>query len=220
MPTEATVDLRVLILAPIGRDGALTVAAADERRRAVPRLRATRRELCQEIRQGAGAVLLTEEALADPSIDELAGDAADPAGLVGRLAAAVRRRRSEPGDDPDAAHARGDAQRHAARPADPRDRRHQHRPRRAARAPPAVRAARRARRARVVASGRRARPRRRGARQPAEGRVPGHAVARAAHAAQRHPRLGVAAARSARRGGPHPEGAGDRRPATRSRRRS
>jgi len=71
MPTEAVVDLRVLILAPIGRDGALTSQLLSSA--GVPcHVCADARELCHEIRQGAGAVLLTEEALADPGIDELA----------------------------------------------------------------------------------------------------------------------------------------------------
>ena len=71
MPTEATVDLRVLILAPIGRDGALTSQLLTNA--GVPcHVCAGARELCQEIRKGAGAVLLTEEALADQHIDELA----------------------------------------------------------------------------------------------------------------------------------------------------
>ena len=71
MPTDAPVDLRVLILAPIGRDGALTSQLLSNA--GVPcHVCADARELCREIRRGAGAVLLTEEALADPGIDELA----------------------------------------------------------------------------------------------------------------------------------------------------
>jgi len=71
MPTEAAADLRVLVLAPIGRDGALTSQLLTNA--GVPcHVCASARELCQEIRTGAGAVLLTEEALADPGIDELA----------------------------------------------------------------------------------------------------------------------------------------------------
>jgi signal transduction histidine kinase/CheY-like chemotaxis protein len=70
MRSDGTVDLRVLILAPIGRDGALTaqlLAQAD-----VPcHVCGSATELCAELRRGAGAVLLTEEALADPRIDEL-----------------------------------------------------------------------------------------------------------------------------------------------------
>src|SRR4029078_2905792 len=71
MATEAVVDLRVLILAPIGRDGALTSQLLSSA--GVPcHVCADARELCHEIRQGPGALLLTEEALADPGIDELA----------------------------------------------------------------------------------------------------------------------------------------------------
>ena len=71
MPTEDPIDLRVLILAPIGRDGALTSQSLTSA--GVPcHVCANARELCQEIRLGAGAVLLTEEALADAHIDELA----------------------------------------------------------------------------------------------------------------------------------------------------
>ena len=221
MPTDETLDLRVLILAPIGRDGALTSQLLGQAEVPLSRLRLGRASCAQEIRRGAGAVLLTEEALADPSIDELSDDAAHAAGLVRHLAAALRRRRSQPGDDADAADARGAAQRHPARPPDPRHRGDQHGARRAARPPPPVRAARRA--ARRSRSSRqdaeRARDEAR-ARQPAEGRVPGDAVARAADAAQRHPRLGVAAARPARRGGAHSARCSRSSPATRSRRRS
>jgi signal transduction histidine kinase/ActR/RegA family two-component response regulator len=71
MGTDEALDLRVLILAPIGRDGVLTsqlLGQAD-----VPcHVCASAAELCAEIRRGAGAVLLTEEALADPGIDALA----------------------------------------------------------------------------------------------------------------------------------------------------
>jgi len=71
MPTESPADLRVLILAPIGRDGSLTSHLLTNA--AVPcHVCADARELCREVRAGAGAVLLTEEALGDPHIDELA----------------------------------------------------------------------------------------------------------------------------------------------------
>src|SRR5215207_9962480 len=70
MPNEDTVDLRVLILAPIGRDGALTSQLLSESD--VPcHVCRSAQEVCVEIRRGAGAVLLTEEALADPHIEEL-----------------------------------------------------------------------------------------------------------------------------------------------------
>jgi signal transduction histidine kinase/CheY-like chemotaxis protein len=65
-----TLDLRVLVLAPIGRDGALTSQLLEQAD--VPcHVCASAAELCTELRRGAGAVVLTEEALADPRIDEL-----------------------------------------------------------------------------------------------------------------------------------------------------
>ena len=70
MATDDATDLRVLILAPIGRDGALTAQLLDQADVACHVCR-NATDLCQEIRRGAGAVLLTEEALADPRIDEL-----------------------------------------------------------------------------------------------------------------------------------------------------
>jgi signal transduction histidine kinase len=70
MATDDATDLRVLILAPIGRDGALTAQLLAQAGIACHVCR-NATDLCQEIRTGAGAVLLTEEALADPQIDEL-----------------------------------------------------------------------------------------------------------------------------------------------------
>ena len=220
MPTEAAVDLRVLILAPIGRDGALTSQLLANA--GMPcHVCANARELCQAnpARRGRGA----------PD----RGGAGRP-----RTSTSWRRRcrPSRPGRTCRCCSFAGDDWSQATirtlrtlevmrnvtlldRPIR-RHRRRQHGPRRAARTPPAVRAARRARRARVVAPGRRAGPRRRGARQPAQGRVPGHPVARAAHAAQRHPRLGVAAARSAASRQPASRRCWRSWPATRSRRRS
>jgi signal transduction histidine kinase/ActR/RegA family two-component response regulator len=71
MPSESTLDQRVLILAPIGRDGVLTsqlLGRAD----VACHVCESAHDLCVELGRGAGAVLLTEEALADPNIDELA----------------------------------------------------------------------------------------------------------------------------------------------------
>jgi signal transduction histidine kinase/CheY-like chemotaxis protein len=64
-------DLRVLVFAPIGRDAGLT---GDLLRRAgIPcHICASVREICGEMHAGAGAILLTEEALSDPALDELA----------------------------------------------------------------------------------------------------------------------------------------------------
>jgi signal transduction histidine kinase/ActR/RegA family two-component response regulator len=70
MATEDSLDFRVLILAPIGRDGALTAQLLAQAAVAC-HVCVSAAELCVEIRRGAGAVLLTEEALADPGIEEL-----------------------------------------------------------------------------------------------------------------------------------------------------
>jgi signal transduction histidine kinase/ActR/RegA family two-component response regulator len=70
MATDDAIDLRVLILAPIGRDGALTAQLLGQA--GVPcQVCGGAPELSAELRRGAGAVLLTEEALADPRIEEL-----------------------------------------------------------------------------------------------------------------------------------------------------
>jgi signal transduction histidine kinase len=64
-------ELRVLIFAPVGRDAALTSDLFA--RASVPcHVCGTLAELCTEIERGAGAVLLTEEALADPQLAQLA----------------------------------------------------------------------------------------------------------------------------------------------------
>ena len=70
MAAESSADLRVLILAPIGRDGALTSGLLTQAGVAC-HVCGSMRELCEGIRAGAGAILLTEEALADPRIDDL-----------------------------------------------------------------------------------------------------------------------------------------------------
>ena len=64
-------DLRVLVFAPIGRDTELTTELLT--RSSIP-CHPCRSlvEVCDETRAGAGAVLLTEEALSDPKIDDLA----------------------------------------------------------------------------------------------------------------------------------------------------
>ena len=63
-------DLRVLIFAPIGRDSALTAELLQ--RATIPcHICNSIAEICQGISDGAGAVLLTEEALADPQISGL-----------------------------------------------------------------------------------------------------------------------------------------------------
>jgi len=64
-------DLRVLVFAPIGRDATLTCELLRHASIACHACRSVA-EVCESIQAGAGAVLLTEEALADPQIDELA----------------------------------------------------------------------------------------------------------------------------------------------------
>ncbi len=64
-------NLRVLVCAPIGRDSALTVELLT--RAAIPcHACESVAEVCRAIDEGAAAVLLTEEVLADPEIDRLA----------------------------------------------------------------------------------------------------------------------------------------------------
>ena len=64
-------DLRVLVFAPIGRDTELTTELLT--RSSIPcHPCRSLAEVCDEARAGAGAVLLTEEALSDPKIDDLA----------------------------------------------------------------------------------------------------------------------------------------------------
>jgi signal transduction histidine kinase/ActR/RegA family two-component response regulator len=71
MPSDGALDQRVLILAPIGRDGTLTSQLLAQAEVACY-ICTSAHDLCVQLRRGAGAVLLTEEALADPAIDELA----------------------------------------------------------------------------------------------------------------------------------------------------
>ena len=63
-------DRQVLVCAPIGRDSALTVALLH--RAAIPCFACRDvAELCERLETGAGAILLTEEALNDPAIPAL-----------------------------------------------------------------------------------------------------------------------------------------------------
>jgi signal transduction histidine kinase/CheY-like chemotaxis protein len=64
--------LRILIFAPIGRDASLT-AELLSRPGIACHICHSMIEVCTELARGAGAILLTEEALADPHIDDLAG---------------------------------------------------------------------------------------------------------------------------------------------------
>jgi signal transduction histidine kinase/CheY-like chemotaxis protein len=71
MSTPEIDDLRVLVCAPIGRDSALTTELLS--RADIPCLPCRSiADVCDRLASGAGAVLLTEEALVDPAIDTLA----------------------------------------------------------------------------------------------------------------------------------------------------
>ncbi|HKC56038.1 MAG TPA: ATP-binding protein [Vicinamibacterales bacterium] len=68
---RADANLRVLVFAPIGRDTELTTELLGHS--SIPcHSCGSLAEVCDEVRAGAGAVLLTEEALSDPDIDDLA----------------------------------------------------------------------------------------------------------------------------------------------------
>jgi signal transduction histidine kinase/FixJ family two-component response regulator len=72
-------DLRVLVCAPIGRDSTLT-AELLERASISCHVCGSIQDVCRAFADGAGAILLTEETLIDPHIDELAATlAAQPA---------------------------------------------------------------------------------------------------------------------------------------------
>ena len=64
-------DLRVLVCAPVGRDSALTVELLGRASIACLACRSLA-DMCERLAEGAGALLLTEEALADPGLDDLA----------------------------------------------------------------------------------------------------------------------------------------------------
>jgi signal transduction histidine kinase/DNA-binding NarL/FixJ family response regulator len=71
MDGDSRSDLRVLVCAPIGRDSGLTIELLE---RASIECLACRslQEVGERLAEGAGAILLTEEALADPNLDALA----------------------------------------------------------------------------------------------------------------------------------------------------
>ena len=71
-PVRADSGLRVLVHAPIGRDSELTTDLL-QRANIACHVCSSLTEVCDEMRAGAGAILLTEEALSDPGLDELAG---------------------------------------------------------------------------------------------------------------------------------------------------
>jgi signal transduction histidine kinase/FixJ family two-component response regulator len=62
---------RVLVFAPIGRDATLTTELL-ARARIACQICHSMNDVCIELARGAGAILLTEEALADPRLDDLA----------------------------------------------------------------------------------------------------------------------------------------------------
>jgi signal transduction histidine kinase/FixJ family two-component response regulator len=72
-------DLRVLVCAPIGRDCVLTIELLE--RASIPCLACrSLLDVAERLAEGAGAILLTEETLGDPHLDELAAAlAAQPA---------------------------------------------------------------------------------------------------------------------------------------------
>jgi signal transduction histidine kinase/ActR/RegA family two-component response regulator len=72
-------ELRVLVCAPIGRDSALTVELLQRASITCLACRSIN-DVCDRLAEGAGAILLTEEALSDPHVDALAAAlAAQPA---------------------------------------------------------------------------------------------------------------------------------------------
>ena len=76
MDAEAGDDLRVLVYAPVGRDAQLTADLLA--RAAIPsHVCHSIEDLCTQITAGAGAILLTEEALLDRGVDALAQVLAD-----------------------------------------------------------------------------------------------------------------------------------------------
>ena len=71
MAEPSAADLRVLVCAPIGRDCVLTIELLE--RGGVDCLACRNlAEVCDRLVEGAGAILVTEEALADPHLDVLA----------------------------------------------------------------------------------------------------------------------------------------------------
>ena len=76
MDSEQLDDLRVLIYAPVGRDAQLTSDLLT--RASIPcHICRSLDEVCDEMVVGAGAILVTEEALADQDVDKLSANLAD-----------------------------------------------------------------------------------------------------------------------------------------------
>ena len=76
MTEPSAADLRVLVCAPIGRDCALTIDLLERGGVDCVACRSLA-EVCDHLGEGAGAILLTEEALTDPHLDVLAAALAD-----------------------------------------------------------------------------------------------------------------------------------------------
>src|SRR5690349_18821568 len=74
--TAESLDFRVLIYAPVGRDAQLTAELLG--RAAIPcHACLSFSDVCAEVERGAGVLLLTEEALATPGVERLAAALAD-----------------------------------------------------------------------------------------------------------------------------------------------
>ena len=75
-PARSDNGLRVLVFAPIGRDTELTTDLLTRANIACQAC-GSLDEVCDQMRIGAGAILLTEEALSDPAVDDLAASLAE-----------------------------------------------------------------------------------------------------------------------------------------------
>jgi signal transduction histidine kinase/CheY-like chemotaxis protein len=71
MSEPDSTDLRVLVCAPIGRDSVLTIELLERASIECLSCRSLH-EVSQRLAEGAGAILLTEETLSDPHLDDLA----------------------------------------------------------------------------------------------------------------------------------------------------
>ena len=86
-----SIEERVLIHAPVGRDGQLAQRVLAEARRRGACSAPTCASCCAMLDAGAGAVLLTEETLTPSGMALLLGALARAAHLVGRAADRARR---------------------------------------------------------------------------------------------------------------------------------
>src|SRR5215203_583535 len=67
---DASLDKRILIFAPVGKDAPLTLDVL-RRTDLHGSVCSTAHDLCNEVKRGASVIMLTEEALEDPGIGEL-----------------------------------------------------------------------------------------------------------------------------------------------------